>query len=105
MSAAYASPGWHFATEHVPHVVGSFVMSFHASSGGYEPARVASAFAEIMRGANRDCRAPAFAGDGSAAMTALGEFLTPFAIVYELASLTLARHRHRFNHSSHRCSS
>jgi len=80
-------------------------MSFHASSSGYEPARVASALAEIMRGANRDRRAPAFAGDGSAAMTALGEFLTPFAIVYELASLTLARHRHRFNHSSQRCSS
>jgi len=80
-------------------------MLFHASSGGCEPARVASALAEIMRGAIRDCRAPAFAGDGSAAMTALGEFLTPFAIVYELASLTLARLRHRFNHSSQRCPS
>ena len=105
MSAAYASPGWHFATEHVPHVVGSFVMSFHASSSGYEPARVASALAEMMRGAIRDYRAPAFAGDGSTSMTALGEFLTPFAIVYELASLTRARLRHRFNHSSQRCPS
>ena len=77
-------------------------MSFHASSRGYEPVRVASALAEIMRGANRDCRAPAFAGDSGATMTALGEFLTPFAIVYELASLTLACHRHRFNHSLRR---
>ena len=74
-------------------------MLFHVSGGGYELARVASVVAEIIRCAIRDCRAPAFAADGSAAITALGEFLTPFTIVYELASVTLARLRHRFNHS------
>ena len=38
-------------------------------------------------------------------MTALDEFLTPFTLIYELASLTLDRFRHRLNHSVQRCAS
>lgn len=38
-------------------------------------------------------------------MSALDEVLTPFTLIYELASLTLARLRHRLNHSVQRCPS
>lgn len=36
-------------------------------------------------------------------MSALADALTPFTLIYELASLTLDRLRHRFNHSAQRC--
>jgi hypothetical protein len=38
-------------------------------------------------------------------MSALDEFLTPFTLIYELASLTLERLLHRLNHSVERCPS
>jgi len=38
-------------------------------------------------------------------MSALDEILTPFALIYELASLTLCRLRHRLNHANQRCPS
>jgi hypothetical protein len=38
-------------------------------------------------------------------MSRLDEVLTPFTLIYELASLTLERLRHRLNHSVQRCTS
>ena len=38
-------------------------------------------------------------------MSALDEALMPFAMIYELASLTLARLRHRLIHANCRCPS
>ncbi len=38
-------------------------------------------------------------------MTALADALTPFTLIYELASLTLGRLRDRLNHSIKRCPS
>lgn len=36
-------------------------------------------------------------------MSALDDALTPFALIYELASLALGRLRHRLNHTAPRC--
>jgi hypothetical protein len=38
-------------------------------------------------------------------MSALDEALVPFAVIYELASLTLGRLRHRLIHGTRRCPS
>ena len=40
-----------------------------------------------------------------AGMSALDEVLVPFAVIYELASLTLGRLRHRLTHGARRCPS
>ncbi len=38
-------------------------------------------------------------------MSALDDYLMPFAVIYELAGMTLGRLWHRLNHSCERCPS